>query len=183
MGRPRSLETMRAIHNATMTLLRRDGYGALTFERIAREAGAGRQTIYRWWPSKADLVLDAANSRAEELVQADDLETFVRRTYAAVEMYEARVLAVVMAEAQLDPAFGARFRTEFLERRRAALKVVAARELPPGTDLDIVADLVFGPLWYLVLTRPSAASPGYAEHVLAALRGYAARLASEGEVV
>jgi AcrR family transcriptional regulator len=171
-GRPRDETARRAIHEAALGLLERDGYGALTVEGIAREAGVGRQTIYRWWTSKADVVLEALNARAETIVTATDLAGFVRETYANGRAV-APVLAGLMAESQLDPAFGERFRADFLERRRDALRRAAARDLPAGADLDVVADLVFGPLWYLVLTRPAALSVEYAEDVLAAVRGQA----------
>jgi AcrR family transcriptional regulator len=123
---------MRTIHRAALELLERHGYGALTIEGIPREAGVGRQTIYRWWASKADVLLEALNARAETIVTATDLAGFVRATYANGRAV-APILAGLMAESQLDAAFGERFRADFLERRREALRRVAARELPGGT--------------------------------------------------
>jgi AcrR family transcriptional regulator len=172
-GRPRDKQAMRAIHRAAIAVLEEEGYGRLTIEKIASRARVGRQTIYRWWPSKADVVLEAMNAVAEELIVADDLAGFVRSTYT--DRGFARVLAGLMAEAQLDPDFAARFRAGFLDRRREALIGIAARELPPEIDLEVVADLVFGPLWYLMLTRPEVLDASYAENILAAIGGVTAR--------
>ncbi|HEX4214714.1 MAG TPA: TetR/AcrR family transcriptional regulator [Candidatus Dormibacteraeota bacterium] len=168
-GRPRDQEAMRAIHRAAIEVLKEGGYGGLTIEKIASRAGVGRQTIYRWWPSKADVVLDAMNASAEENVVADDLAGFVRATYT--DRGAARMLSGLMAEAQLDPDFAKRFRAAFLDRRREILIEIAAKELPPGVDLEVVADMVFGPLWYLMLTRPELLDVSYAENVLAAISG------------
>ena len=58
-GRPRSEEAHRAIVEATLTLLDEGGYTALTIEAVAERAGVGKTTIYRRWPSKLELVVEA----------------------------------------------------------------------------------------------------------------------------
>src|SRR3954471_7262811 len=58
-GRRRSNKSHKAILQAALDLLEQDGYRALTIEAIAARAGVGKQTIYRWWPSKAAVVLEA----------------------------------------------------------------------------------------------------------------------------
>lgn len=64
-----------------------------------------------------------------------------------------------MVEAQLDPAFGARFRAEFLERRRAAIATLVERDrrrgdLPATLTAGFAADVVFGVFWYRLLAVP-----------------------------
>jgi AcrR family transcriptional regulator len=166
-GRPRDQAATRAIHQAALDLLERHGYGALTIDGIARLAGTGRQTIYRRWPTKADVVLDALNARAASDITATDLTAFIRSTYANAPRYQP-VLSGLMAHSQLDPAFAARFRAGFIDRRRAALAEIVRRELP-GADVEVAADLVFGPLWYLILTGRVSVAPDRASHVLAAV--------------
>jgi AcrR family transcriptional regulator len=163
-GRPRSESATQAIQRAVFQLLRTHSYGDVTLELIAREAGVGRQTIYRWWSSKADVILDALNARAGMDVPATDLVSFVRATYTIAPRY-VPILRAVMAEALLDRDFEQRFREHFLKRRRAVLKEIVARELPQA-NADLVADQVFGPLWYLILTRPSALTAEYGSYVL-----------------
>jgi AcrR family transcriptional regulator len=57
-GRPRSVESERAIMRATLQLLEKHPLRDLTIEAIARKAGVGKATIYKWWPSKAYVALD-----------------------------------------------------------------------------------------------------------------------------
>jgi AcrR family transcriptional regulator len=163
-GRPRSESSRRAILTATLALVAETGYSGLTIEGIAARAGVGKQTIYRWWPSRADVLLEAGATEAELGVPVDDqgsyaadLRAFLQASYrmAGVAPY-ADLLRALMAEAQIDPDFGDRFRQAFIERRRAALAVITDRarlrgDLPRTPSDGTVADIVFGTIWYRVL--------------------------------
>jgi AcrR family transcriptional regulator len=160
-GRPRSEATRRAILAAALGELQERGYAALTIEGIAARAGAGKQTIYRWWPTKADVVLDALLDKAEMLVAVPDkgtldadLSAFLRATFGQRGLRP--VLSGLMAQAVLDPTFGAAFRERFLFKRRAALRSILERavergEIPSGNDLELLIDVVYGVLWYRLL--------------------------------
>ncbi|NUT08073.1 MAG: TetR/AcrR family transcriptional regulator [Hamadaea sp.] len=163
-GRKRSEASRLAILAAALDLLAEVGYAGLTVEGIAARSGAGKQTIYRWWPSKADVLLDALTTKAElhipipdEGGYREDLRAFLVATFRLGGQPQiADTLRALMAEAQVNPAFGERFRAEFLAHRRAALRhlVDRARErgdLPPGLSPETVLDLVFGLLWYRLL--------------------------------
>src|SRR4051794_39820785 len=98
-----------------MAELRESGYAALTIEGIAARAGVGRQTIYRWWRTKADVVLDAMLHLAETLVVvrdtgslAEEFTGFLVATFAQRE--QRPVLVGLMAQAVLDPEFAGSFR-------------------------------------------------------------------------
>src|SRR5581483_6685625 len=87
-GRPRSEHSHEAILDAVLRLLEAEGYGALTIEGVARHAGVGKQTIYRWWKCKAELVLEAyANHAASKIPVPDkgnlrgDLEAFLTASF------------------------------------------------------------------------------------------------------
>jgi AcrR family transcriptional regulator len=156
MGRRRSEESKQAILAAAFELAVEVGYANTTIEGIAARSGAGKQTIYRWWPSKADVVLDALATKAElavPLSETGDLRQFLVDSFAAARRTEfATLLRALMAQAQLDADFGERFRHGFLHRRRDALRVVLDRhELPPGMTAETVADIVFGVIWYRLL--------------------------------
>ena len=147
-----------------MALAAEVGYSGLTIEAIAARAGVGKQTIYRWWPSKADVLLEAGAAKADLYVPVTDhgsyrgdLRAFLEASYALGNQPQlAGVLRALMAEAQLDREFGERFRVSFLERRRDALGVITSRarergDLPCHPDPAIVADIVFGVIWYRTL--------------------------------
>lgn len=164
IGRPRSEQARQAILEAAGTLLEQRGGDALSIEAVARQAGVGKPTIYRWWPSLADIVLEVLLCRAERDIPApkdgtyaDMLRVFVRDSIHALNAGAAPHLRFLMAQAQLDPEFQQRFRDHFVERRRAALcdifrQAVRRGELPASTKPDMLADLVFGPMWYRLLT-------------------------------
>ena len=87
-GRPRSEASWQAILAAAMELVAETGYAELTIEGIAARAGVGKQTIYRWWPSKADILLEAGATKAELHVPVTDqgsyradLRTFLEASY------------------------------------------------------------------------------------------------------
>src|SRR5262245_39822188 len=90
-GRPRNDETRARILDTALRMLRESGYAALTVDGIAAAVGCGKQTIYRWWPGKAEVVLDALAELARDQVGAGatgdpviDLQRFVRRTVRAI---------------------------------------------------------------------------------------------------
>lgn len=161
LGRPRSEATQRAILDAALAELRERGYAGMTIEGIATRAGAGKQTIYRWWPSKADVVLDALLDLASTQVAVPDkgtldadLAAFLIATFR--QNGQRAVLTGLMAQSVLDPVFADAFRERFLFARRAALRGILERaagrgEIAPGTDLELLIDVVFGVLWYRLL--------------------------------
>lgn len=162
-GRPRSESARRAVLRAAVQLLAARGYRALTMEGIAASAGVGKQTVYRWWPSKAAVVLTALAEHAEEDIPIPntgdgraDLAQVLAATFAALRGADGPMLRVLMAEAQLDPAFAVAFRERLINRRRSALRALLARaqmcgELHPDADLDLLVDIAYGIMWYRLL--------------------------------
>jgi AcrR family transcriptional regulator len=161
-GRPRSDESRQAILRAALDLIAEVGYRDVTVDGIAARAGTGKQTIYRWWRGKADVVLDAITvDAAREIPVPDtgdlraDLRTFLDATFAAGRRPGVTiVLRALMAEAQLDPEFGEAFDTRFLQSRREALATLLRRHrnelrVPVATAVQTV----FGVLWYRILTK------------------------------
>jgi AcrR family transcriptional regulator len=165
-GRKRSEESRLAILAAAIELVGEVGFAGLTIEGIAARSGAGKQTVYRWWPSKADVLLDALATKADLYIPipdegsyAADLRGFLRASFRlGNDDRVVNVLRVLMAQAQIDADFGERFRVSFLQRRRDALAIIVDRarargDLPPVPSADLVADVVFGVIWYRVLSR------------------------------
>lgn len=163
-GRKRSEDSRQAILSAALELFGEFGYAKVSTRAIAERAGCGRATIFRWWASKADVLLEALALVADISVATDDqgsfraeLHAFLDSSFALSRRPHVReLLCALMAEAQTDPDFGGRFRDGFLARRRAALAIVLDRaahrgELPAGLRPDTIADVVFGVIWYRVL--------------------------------
>jgi AcrR family transcriptional regulator len=159
-GRPRSDTSRQAILSAALDLVAEVGYRATTVEGIAGRSGTGKQTIYRWWHGKADVVLEALTADAARVIPVPDtgdlradLRAFLDATYAAARRPgTAPVLRALMAEAQLDPQFRQTFDARFLRSRRDALTTLLRRHseqlrVPVGT----AAEVVFGVLWYRIL--------------------------------
>jgi AcrR family transcriptional regulator len=181
-GRRRSEDSRQAILTAALDLVGEVGYGALTIEGIAARAGTGKQTIYRWWPSKADVLLDALAARADLHVPvpdngsyALDLREFLRASFTLGRGSQvADGLRALMAEALHNPAFSERFRSSFLQPRRTALGTLLARaqakdELPPGLSPGTITDIVFGTIWYRLLATRQELDDHLVEELLTAL--------------
>jgi AcrR family transcriptional regulator len=183
-GRKRSEQSRLAILSAAYELVGEIGYARLTIEGIAARAGTGKQTIYRWWPSKADVVLDALATKADlhipipdEGSYAADLRAFLLASFAlGGQATLIGILRALMAEAQIDPEFWQRFLDGFLQRRRDALGIITGRaqargDLPPGLSPGTVADIVFGVIWYRVLATRELPDSGLASELVTALAG------------
>jgi AcrR family transcriptional regulator len=162
-GRRRNDAAQAAILDATFRLLANPGAEALTIDAIAAEAGVGRQTIYRWWPSKGAVVADALARYAQVVVPgrdtgsfAGDLVAFFTDTFAGLENeVMADRLRQIVAEAQHDEHV-ARVLTDFTAVRRAALRALLERgrsagELAADADLDMLVDMAYGVLYYRLL--------------------------------
>jgi AcrR family transcriptional regulator len=183
-GRKRSEESRLAILAAAWELVGELGFGALTIEGISARSGTGKQTVYRWWPSKADVLLDALATQADLHIPIPDdgsytadLLGFLTASYQlGRDPRVVHVLRVLMAQAQIDDDFGDRFRESFLRRRRDALAVVVDRarargDLPANPPPDLVADVIFGVIWYRVLARSEAVDEQIPAQLAALLAG------------
>jgi AcrR family transcriptional regulator len=177
-GRRRSDASRSAILDAALGIVTEQH--ELSIEEIARRSGTGKQTIYRWWPSKAHVLLDVLAEFGDEWVPAPttgdlaaDLRVFLDATMrTAADPAVGSVLRALMAEALRDPGFAATFRSAFLERRRAVLHAIlaaGASGLRPGLETGIAADLVFGALWYRVLLSEQPPDQALADELLGLL--------------
>ncbi|THJ37622.1 TetR/AcrR family transcriptional regulator [Candidatus Frankia alpina] len=161
-GRRRNEAARRAVLAATISLLRRSEMKDVTIEAIAREARVGRQTIYRWWPSRAVIVLEAAEDYAEATVPdpggaaTDDLRTFLRATYVgAASDRTAPILRAIAAEALVDTQF-ADVLHRFTAARRAVLRSILQRHGASPELSEYLSDVTYGLLWYRLLVGHAA---------------------------
>lgn len=165
LGRPRSEEATEAIREAALDILLRDGYRAVTIEGVAAEAGVGKQTIYRRWSGKAELVLDTVAAQAEVDVPVpdtgaleSDLEAFLQATFEEARTKYARALRGLAAEALLDPEFASLYWETFVKKRRGSFAELVERgqergELREDADLTLIMDMIYGTLFYRLMNR------------------------------
>lgn len=162
-GRRRNEATHRAILDAALRLLGESQGEPVTIDAIARAAGVGKQTVYRWWPSKGALLLDALTARADLHVPApdtgsvhEDLRLLTATTFrGAQEESTAPALRTLVREAAHDPHLAELLRT-FTAARREAVRAVLDRgrrrgELAADADLDLMTDQLYGVFWYRFL--------------------------------
>ncbi|MFD0694023.1 TetR/AcrR family transcriptional regulator [Paenibacillus sp. GCM10027628] len=163
LGRPRSQQAWEAVMHATQTLLRSDGYKNLSMEGIAKAAGVGKPTLYRWWPNVPSIVMEALKKQAENEIGApntgslkSDLLLYLGSTCKSLSEQSGEIMRCLMAEAQFNPDFAQTFREQFIASRRNTLigilkQGVLRGELQQHADLELLADLCYGPIWYRLL--------------------------------
>jgi AcrR family transcriptional regulator len=138
-GRPRSVESEEAILAATIQLLSEKSLRDISIEEIARKAGVGKATIYKWWPSKTYVALEAFLRKTNQMVPRPDTGS-VRRDIleqlrAHVMFYKGpagHILGQFVAECQIDKEFASLFRRLFLKPRREATGVIFDRGVERG---------------------------------------------------
>jgi AcrR family transcriptional regulator len=162
-GRRRSVEAERAILKAALYLLERQPLRKVTADAIARRAGVSKATIYKWWPNKSLVALDAYLAGMTEQVVMPDTGSaeldFTRQLKSVMAFYTSslgKLFCQFLAEGQSDPVFLALFRERFLYVRRNAARVMWQRgvdrgEIRKDVDGDIVLDLIYGPMIFRLL--------------------------------
>jgi AcrR family transcriptional regulator len=185
-GRPRSQQAHQAILTAAAELLLARGLAAVSMDTVAERAGVSKATIYRWWPTKETLALDALytewaaarpSPRDTASLRGDLLSLLRPWARLASSRPYGRVLAALLAEAHSDPAFAAEYRHRVLEPRREQARAVFARaiargEIPANTKIDVALDLLFGALYHRLLHGHAPLNDRFVRDVVdLALRG------------
>jgi AcrR family transcriptional regulator len=177
-GRPRSEESRQSILRSTLKLLTQDGgFPELSIEAIAADANVGKTTVYRWWPTKAALVADAFFASAEEELQfpntgsvQKDMSLQMRRLIRIFRSQRGKVVAALLAGGQSDPELIEAFRDRFLwPRRRQAYQTlqrgIDRGELPADSDLDLILDSLYGPIYMRFLIRHDKLDESFADEI------------------
>lgn len=186
-GRPRSAQADEAILDAAIDLFAACGFDGLTVEGVAARAGVGKTTVYRRYPSKVDLVMDAAeclaaqraavpdtrNARDDLLALANGLVTFLTTTAAG------RMIPALVADRRRNAdlaAAHARFVAERRERyKRVVQRAIERGELRSDVDVELVVDVLVAPIFYRYLISGAPLDDAFTEAlvdaVLSAFRG------------
>lgn len=180
VGRPRRPDVDEAVTRAVLELLAERGYRGLTMESVSRRSGVAKTTIYRHFTGKLELLRAAIGRLASERFGEHDtgslrgdLEETVRMMARAAAPPWGAVVAALVGEAAHNPelreaseAFVAEWRTVF---RRMLWRAVERGELAAGTDLDLLIDMLVGPLYYRLLVAGRPVVPELAEPLTTAL--------------
>jgi AcrR family transcriptional regulator len=171
---------------ATLELIAERGLRALTTDAVARRAGISKATMYRRWPSKEALVLDAVSSLVSEVAIPDtgslgeDVRALLRDSVALYAgSRRAKLIPELVAEMARTPAVADAVRTGFLAQRRAALRRVIARarareEIRDGIDDELCIDLLVAVVQYRFLISGGPLTTQLADDLTdALLRGIA----------
>lgn len=164
-GRHRSEKSKKAILSAVVELAAEMPLRNITIQAIARRAGVGKATIYKWWPSKASVALDAFVEKLIRQVPIPNTgsaeKDFTQHLYAWATFClspAGRIFVQFIAEAQSDREFASLFRERFIKPRREIVGIIIDRavergEIDRNLDRELILDLIFGPATYLLLTQ------------------------------
>ncbi len=185
LGRPPSeaAESHAAILDAVYELLQKSSARDLTMEAVAKRARVGKPTLYKWWPTKAALVLAMFHERLatapvpvkNESVE-QSLRAKVRWLIRELNGLFGKVMADLIAEGQSEPDVLRELRERHMNERRAAsfaeiARAKAAGELKAETDAELLIDSIFGALYYRLLLRYPLTEEYGEELIDQALRG------------
>jgi AcrR family transcriptional regulator len=181
LGRPRDPEADRAILEATIELLAEDGFGGLSIEAVAARAGVGKTTVYRRWPSKIPLVVDALMhlKMPTSMVIPEDMSTRDALGRVLSELVRAhgneptgRILAGLVDAMSRDAELAEAVRAQLVSNRRTVVFGLIERgiergEIRPDVDIEVVADLLSGPIVMRTLITGRPVTPRLAREIVA----------------
>jgi len=162
IGAARNPESHEAILEAAEAILSEQGYAGFSIEAVARRAKAGKPTIYRWWPSKAHLLLDVYTRLKDNMLEPDtgtlegDLREFLVNLLGFWAGAPGGVFRSLIAEAQTDDKAGEALREYCIDRVRHTARLIdrakARGEVAADVDSLAGSDLLSSYAWKLLLT-------------------------------
>lgn len=164
IGAIRSPEAHASILAAASKILDESGYAGFTIDAVARRAGASKPTIYRWWKSKAALIMELYEKERETALTVPDRgsleQELIMRMRNLWRLWKrtplGHALRSIIAEAQADPSALTQLREDFLPKRRAWTytlfdRAVARGEISAQADIESATTLIYSFNWYHLL--------------------------------
>jgi AcrR family transcriptional regulator len=194
-GRRPAPEVRAGVLAAAGRILLRDGLAAVTFDRVAAEAGSSRMTLYKWWPSPGALAAEAYFTESEAALSFHDtgdiradliaqLEAFVRWL---LDDGAAAPVSQLIGAAQADPDVARAWAQEYARPRRdlACDRLRAAQrdgQISPDADVEIVVDQLWGAVYHRLLVLKTPFDVALVARIVdQALRGIGVSTPLEGE--
>lgn len=185
-GRPRSERADRAILDAALELFAESGLGGFSIEAVAARAGVGKATIYRRWPGKQDLLLDALATvkspmpePAGESVRDDLIAMLETMCTDSADPKRTRLLTLLLGEGETCPRLVRRYKETIVEPRRDMIRSVLRRgivtgELRSDVDVEVAMLSLAGAVMAMGKHDAGELTPDFAQRVVdEALRGLA----------
>jgi AcrR family transcriptional regulator len=178
-GRPRSQQHRDAVLKAAMELMQEDDLRRASIDRIAQRSGVSKATIYKWWPNRTAVAIDAFLDRMmtdapvpDTGSAAEDFRLTLRGMMGFYSSRSGAMYAQLVGVSQFYPAERERIRTHQVNLRRAAVtkiwhRGVARGELDPGVDPEVALDLIFGAAMYRMATGHGGLTPSDADAIVA----------------
>ena len=180
-GRPPSATARKSALDTAYRIVMSEGLGRLTIERVAAESGVSKPTIYRTWTNAQDLAMaafmaqpqsDAPVSRASSARTV--LRAHLRGVIETFATQRGRQITLTMASADPESELAKAFRNQVILKSREAgrqliERAVVSLEIRPDIDVETVLDMLYGPLFFRLLTGHQPLSPQLAEHLVATL--------------
>jgi AcrR family transcriptional regulator len=183
-SRKRSKSARQAILTAAFDLLEEEGFERLSIEGVAARAGVGKTTIYRWWPTKGVLAVEAfleAVTPAIAFRQSGSARNdIVRQMKSLAKLYRGHtghLVCQMIGASQLDPAMRKAFTEGFLYPRRECAYTVFRRGVTGGefradVDRDVAIDALYSPIYYRLLASGAPIDEAFLDrHIDLVLRG------------
>lgn len=178
VGRPRSEETRAQILAATVRLLETRTVQAISIEAIAKEAGVGKATIYRWWDSKALVVIEAfiehhvvKTPMPRNVPPGEAIACHLISLIHEYAGWSGRIVAQIIAEGQSDPAVLREFRERFHYGRRALVREMieewrSKAPIPTPPNVEALSELLYAPVYMRLLVGNGPLDDHFAkEHI------------------
>ncbi len=176
LGRPRDESARQRILDAALELVEEVGFAQVSTCAIAERAGVGKATVYRWWPNKAAVLIEAFREAVAPEVPFIETGSFEADIRLQVEKFarmltgpKGRMLAAILAAAQNDADVAAALTDYWIAPRRAEASAALERrenwqEIRGSIDARLLLDMLYGPLYFRLLTGLPL-SPEYANEV------------------
>ena len=176
-GRTRDQDARQRVLSAAFELVGANPPGEISINAIAAAADVAKQTIYRWWPSRTAVILDAlvdGTMQATPFHESGDIradfEAHLRTVIRLFNSPTGRIVREMLAEAQTDKAIASEFHERFWEPRRDLSRARLERGIELGQiradiDREIVLDTIYGPLWTRLMVRHQKLTSAHAKQI------------------
>jgi len=178
-GRPRDEDVRKRILDSAAQLLQDRCFDDISVDAIAEMSGAGKATVYRWWPNKAAVLIEAFRERIAQEMPFPDTGDFRQDVRQQLQNFteiiywgkRGKVFRSFIAGAQADPEIAKAFREVWIRPRRAEARQLFERYIAMGVarsdlDPDLAVELIFSPLYYRLLTGWGEITGKYLDHLV-----------------